>query len=197
MAQNLLYLVPVVRKLSLVSQNLIFNAIYRRYFDHRVSIFGFPIVSFAPVSHVKVGKNLVLISESYFSQPGVNHPVILRTLSSEARLVIGNNVGISGGGICAAKEVVIGDNVMVGANAFITDTDFHPLDPAGRRFSSENVLSEKVEVEENVFIGMSALILKGVRIGKNSVIGAGSIVTTSIPANCIASGIPARVIRQL
>lgn len=194
---NFFYRIAGLRKAVLVLQNFLFNLYHKRTLKNSVRIFGFPIVSFAVHSEVKVGKNLVLISESFFSQPGVNHPVILRTLSPGAKLVIGNNVGISGGGICVAKEVVIGDNVMLGANAFVTDTDFHPLDPTGRRYRSDNVLTERVEVGENVFIGMNALILKGVKIGKNSVIGAGSIVTSEIPPNCVASGIPARVIRQL
>jgi len=59
------------------------------------------------------------------------------------------------------------------------------------------VVSKKVVVEDNVFIGMDCVVLKGVTIGKNSVIGAGSIVTKDIPRNCIASGIPAKVIRMI
>lgn len=178
-------------------QNFFFNAFYRGRLCNSVKIFGYPIVSLARSSEIRVGTNLVLISHSYFSEPGINHPVVIRTLNASARLFIGNNVGISGGGICVAQQVKIGNNVMMGANSFVTDTDFHPTDPKDRRFRKDNVVSKEVVIGDNVFIGMNALILKGVSVGENSVIGAGSIVTTDIPPNCIASGIPARVIRQL
>jgi acetyltransferase-like isoleucine patch superfamily enzyme len=186
-----------LRRLVLVIQNLIFNVFYQTRLGNRVKIFGYPIVSLAKSSEVRVGTNLVLISHSYFSEPGVNHPVVIRTLNPNARLSIGSNVGISGGGICVARQVKIGDNVMMGANSFITDTDFHPTDSTRRRFRRDNVASKEVVIQDNVFIGMNALVLKGVTIGQNSVIGAGSIVTGDIPPNSIATGIPARVIKQL
>jgi acetyltransferase-like isoleucine patch superfamily enzyme len=140
---------------------------------------------------------LVLISHSYFSEPGVNHPVVIRTLTSQARIAIGDNVGISGGGICAAQEVLIGNNVMFGANTFVADTDFHPIENIQRRYSTEGVKTSPVKIGDNVFFGMNVLVLKGITIGDNVVIAAGSIVTSDIPSNCIAGGIPARVIRDL
>lgn len=194
---TLLYSISGLRGLLLIFQNWLFNILYGRVFTNKVKVFGLPIISFANHSEVKVGTNLVLISHSYFSEPGIDHPVVIRTLNSSAKLVIGNNVGISGGGICVAQEVVIGDDVMMGANSFITDTDFHPVDPEKRRFRKDNVASRRVIIEENVFIGMNSTILKGARIGKNSVIAAGSIVTKDIPPNSIAAGVPARVIGQV
>jgi acetyltransferase-like isoleucine patch superfamily enzyme len=84
----------------------------------------------------------------------------------------------------------------------IVDTDFHALDPyvEGGRMSNndpKNVAAAPVIVEDNVFVGANSIILKGVTIGENSVIGAGSVVTRSIPANVIAAGNPARMLRQL
>ena len=193
---NFLYSIFGVRKVLLVMQNVFFNLIYYKHFRNRVSIFGLPIVVLAKKTQIENGQNLILISSTYFSEPGVNHPVMLRTLSAEARIVIGNNVGISGGGIVAAKEVILGNDVMLGANTFITDTDFHPIDPRERRFSITGVGVEPVKIEDNVFIGMNSLVLKGVTIGKNSVIGAGSIVAQSIPPNTIAAGIPARALKS-
>lgn len=194
---NVLYSIWGLRKLLIISQNLLFNLIYRKVFNNKVTVFGLPIISIANASMITVGDHLVLISSSYFSGPGVNHPTIIRTLTPEARLQIGNNVGISGGGICVAKEVIIGDNVLMGANAFITDTDFHPVQPENRRFRDSTKDSKTVVIEDNVFIGMNSLILKGVTIGKSSVIGAGSIVTKDIPPDSIAFGIPAKVTRQI
>lgn len=192
-----MYRLKILRRIVLELINFLFNFNYKKKLGNKIRVFGFPIISISKNSKINVGKNLVLISHSYFSEPGVNHPVILRTLNSSAKIVIGDNVGISGGGICAAEEVILGNNVMLGANTFITDTDFHPIDPENRRFSRENVLNRSVVIKDNVFIGMNSLILKGVTIGENSVIGAGSIVTRNIPPNSIAGGTPAKVIKSI
>jgi len=161
------------------------------------SLFGLPIISLCNGSKITIGKNLVLISTSYFSEPGVNHPVIIRTLNKDAELLIGENVGISGGGICCQKKVIIGNNVMFGANTFVTDTDFHPVDPKNRRYTRKGTKAAPVIIEDNVFLGMNVLVLKGVKIGKNSIIAAGSIVTSDIEENSIAAGIPAIKIKSL
>lgn len=194
---NILYQIFGLRKMILLIQKFFFLVIYRKNFDFTVNIFGFPIISFKDGSKVKIGKNLTLISTSYFSEPGVNHPVIIRTLDSKAELIIGNNVGISGGGICCAEKIIIGDNVMFGANSFVTDSDFHPVEPSNRRFSRENIKTAPVIIEDNVFLGMNVIVLKGVKIGKNSIIAAGSIVVNNIEANCIAAGIPAKKIKEI
>jgi acetyltransferase-like isoleucine patch superfamily enzyme len=186
-----------IRKILLIIQNCYFNFRYKKIFVNKIKIFGLPIIDVNKNSKAIFGNNLVLNSNSYFSEPGINHPVILRTLNSNAKLVIGNNVGISGGGICAAKSIEIGNNVMFGANAFVTDTDFHPIDVENRRFSRENIHTANVIIEDNVFLGMNTIVLKGVKIGKNSVIGAGSIVAQDIPENVIAAGIPAKVIKHI
>src|SRR6266536_93320 len=125
---NFLYSIFGLRKILLVFQNAFFNLAYRSCFQNHVAIFGLPIIVLAPNTCIENGRNLTLISSAYFSEPGVNHPVMLRTTNENARIVIGNNVGMSGGGIVAAKQVVLGNDVMVGANTFITDTDFHPID---------------------------------------------------------------------
>lgn len=186
-----------VRKLFLLIQNFIFNLVYSHYFNKRIKIYGFPIIAFKKGSKIMIGKNLVLISSPYFSEPGINHPVILRTISSDAKISIGDNVGISGGSIVAAKEITIGNNVLIGANVLISDTDFHPTTPKNRRYSNEHIGINPVIIEDNVFLGINSIVLKGVRIGKNSVIGAGSIVTSDIPRDSVAVGIPAKIIRTL
>jgi acetyltransferase-like isoleucine patch superfamily enzyme len=86
----------------------------------------------------------------------------------------------------------IGANALIGSCVEILDSDFHELHPERRRGGRPQMAAG--ELEENVFVGDVSKILKGVRIGANSVIGAGSVVTKSIPAGVIAAGNPARVI---
>ena len=194
---NILYGIPGLRKNILILQNILFLIKYGNYFPYTEKIYGLPIISFITNKKIKIGKNLALISTLYFSEPGINHPMIIHTLKQDAELIIGDNVGISGGRICCANKVIIGYNVMFGANTFVTDTYFHPIDPLNRRDSSEKINTAPVIIEDNVFLGMNVIVLKGVKIGKNSIIAAGSIVTREIEENCIAAGIPARKIKNL
>ena len=186
-----------LRRALLECQNLGFRVWYGRRLGQRLQLYGLPLLQVANWANLRIGKRVCLISDAYFSEPGINHPVIIRLLNPLARLTIGDDVGMSGGGICVQTEVRIGNGVMLGANAFITDTDFHPLLPENRRYSYEQVGTRPVVIEDNVFIGMNSLVLKGVRIGRNSVIGAGSIVSRDVPANEIWAGSPARFVRAL
>jgi acetyltransferase-like isoleucine patch superfamily enzyme len=171
-------------------------------FGDGVVYFGSPIISSANASRIIIGERCVLCSVSAFTALGVRHPVVLRTVRPEAVIQIGSDTGMSGASICAAISIKIGSRVLLGANVTIVDTDFHALDPyveGGRMHNNDpkKVAAAPVIVEDNVFVGANSIILKGVTIGENSVIGAGSVVTRSIPANVIAAGNPARVLRQL
>jgi maltose O-acetyltransferase len=87
---------------------------------------------------------------------------------------------------------------MLGANVTIADTDFHSLHPAQRSGHAHPTVGiAAVRIGKRVFIGTNAIILKGVTVGDNSVVGAGSVVTRSIPENSIVAGNPCRVIRAL
>ncbi len=118
------------------------------------------------------------------------HAVVLATRRPGAKILIGRDVGLTGTTIVAAERIEIGDRVQVGSNSTIVDTDFHPLDPAERQADFLAGAHAPVIIEEDVFIGMSCLILKGVHLGKGAVIGAGSVVTSSIPAGGDRSGKP-------
>jgi maltose O-acetyltransferase len=91
--------------------------------------------------------------------------------------------------------VRIGADALFGAHVEIFDSNFHDLHPARRRGGTPRMAP--VEIAENVFMGMGVRVLKGVTIGADSVIGAGSVVTAPIPAGVIAAGNPARVVREL
>lgn len=114
-----------------------------------------------------------------------------------AALTIGNNVGMSSTRLWIHESVRIGNNVKIGGCVLITDTDAHPMDYVVRRSSNEGTKSAPVVIEDDVWIGAHCIILKGVTIGARSVIGAGSVVTKSIPADCVAAGNPCRVIKGL
>jgi len=86
---------------------------------------------------------------------------------------------------------------LIGGNCKIWDSDFHSSDPAQRlKAANENFKTAPIIIGNNVFIGSSSIILKGVEIGENSVIGAGSVVTKKIPANEIWAGNPAQFIKK-
>lgn len=89
----------------------------------------------------------------------------------------------------------VGRDGLFGAHIEIFDSNFHDLDPLRRRDGT--VAMAPVEIGDNVFVGMGAKILKGATIGSDSVIGAGAVVSGSIPSGVIAAGNPARVIRNL
>lgn len=91
-------------------------------------------------------------------------------------------------------EVHIGNNVMIAPNVTITVTG-HPVHPELRKNFEQ--FSIPVKIEDNVWIGSNVVILPGITIGKNSVIGAGSIVTKDIPSDVIAVGNPCRVLRPI
>jgi maltose O-acetyltransferase len=96
---------------------------------------------------------------------------------------------------CEGPGIRIGARALLGSDVVLYDSDFHELDPRRRRGGRPAMAA--VDLGENVFIGDGARILKGVTIGRDSVVGAGSVVTASIPAGVIAAGNPARVIRAL
>lgn len=163
------------------------------------TLYGYPIVAVKPNCQITLGKGVVLCSDARFTALGVSCPTVLRALRPNARISIGSNTGLSGTVICSALSVEIGADCLLGADVQIFDTDFHKIAAENRRYDSSDdvVKCAPVTIEDNVFIGAGTKVLKGVRIGRNSVIGAGSVVTKDIPGNSIAAGNPARVIGQL
>lgn len=139
-------------------------------------------------SNISIGNNCEFNSTSYFNFRGINHRCIIQTGRKSASIVIGNNCGFSGCSIVSNCNISIGNHVLCGANVIIGDRDDHE-----DIYSSE---SKPIIIGNNVWLGMNVTVMKGVTIGNNSIIGAGSIVTHNIPNNVIAVGIPAKVIKQ-
>lgn len=118
-------------------------------------------------------------------------------VESGATVTIGDNVGMSSTRLWIADSLTIGNHVKVGAGVLIIDTDTHPIDYRLRRVTNDGTRHAPISIGDDVWIGAQSIILKGVTIGPRSIIGAGSVVTRDIPADCIAAGNPARVIRQI
>jgi acetyltransferase-like isoleucine patch superfamily enzyme len=154
-----------------------------------IRFFGLPRVRTASSSEVIVGASCVFRSGPGSNLIGINRRCILFT-DSNARLVIGNGSGFSGTVIGCFDRIILGKNVRCGANTLITDGDWHKGD-------SRVGPAKPIEIGDNVWLGVDVKVLKGVKIGNNSVIGAGSIVVSDIPANTIAAGNPCRVIRAI
>ncbi|HSQ79394.1 MAG TPA: acyltransferase [Candidatus Bathyarchaeia archaeon] len=161
------------------------------------SFYGAPVVQKHRRSVMTFGPGLQLRSRVRSNPLGIHHPVVLATLGPGAELRIGERFAMSGGSICVAERVTIGDGVAVGANSTIADTDFHPLRAELRAVRPNEGKTRPVVIEDDVFIGTDCLILKGVTIGRGSVIGAGSVVTASVPPGVVAAGNPARVVKEL
>lgn len=149
------------------------------------------------------GNNDIGIGDNfYFSSGNGVNPIASNLqgaiyLENGASLKIGNNVGMSSTRLWIHESAKIGNNVKIGGCVLITDTDAHPMDYMARRSSNEGTKSAPVVIEDDVWVGAHCIILKGVTIGARSVIGAGSVVTKSIPANRVAAGNPCRVIKNL
>lgn len=118
-------------------------------------------------------------------------------VESGASLTVENNVGMSSTRMWIHDSVKIGDDVKIGGCVLMTDTDAHPMDFMTRRSSNEGTKSASIVIEDDVWIGAHCVILKGVTIGARSVVGAGSVVTKSIPTDCVAAGNPCKVIKNL
>jgi acetyltransferase-like isoleucine patch superfamily enzyme len=111
----------------------------------------------------------------------------------KGRIRIGNYCLICPGvRIGAADDITVGDNCMIASNAYITDSDWHDI---YNRITMGK--TAPVNIANNVWIGDSAIVCKGVTIGENSIIGAGAVVVDSVPANRVAAGNPAKIVKQL
>ncbi len=112
----------------------------------------------------------------------------------EGRLTIGDYVLISPGTqIIASESISIGSNTMFASGCYVSDSDWHDTYDRTRELDKH----APIVIGENCWLGVRVIVGKGVTIGDNSIIGAGSVVTRDIPPSCIAAGNPARVVREL
>jgi maltose O-acetyltransferase len=105
---------------------------------------------------------------------------------------IGDNNFINGVFISASSRVKIGNNCKFGPITMIMDSDFHDI-----KDHSKDGQTSEIIIEDNVWVGARATILKGVTLGEGSIVAVGSVVTKSVPPNSIAAGVPAVVVKQI
>ena len=147
--------------------------------------------------HLKVFGNNISIGDYATLITAPDKRIDLSTWETDkinGELQLGKYILISPGtSIRSAKKIVIGDSTMIASNVTITDSDWHDIYDR-----TDYVASPKeVIIQENVWIGEKSLILKGSKIGKNSIIGAGSVVSGEVPANVVFAGNPAKEIKKL
>ncbi|MCI8402380.1 MAG: acyltransferase [Lachnospiraceae bacterium] len=146
---------------------------------------------------IKIGKNTIINSSMDANPIGGDSRTIF-SLKSDAELSIGEDSGISNTAIVCHSRVTIGSRVRIGGGTKIYDTDFHSLSFEERMdYATETVNTKPVSIEDDAFVGAHCIILKGVRIGQRSIVGAGSVVTKEIPDDEVWAGNPARFIRRL
>ena len=128
-------------------------------------------------------------------------------ISNKGKIVIGENTSIRKNCILnCANRIIIGDNVIFADNVIVSDTNHHPVNPEDRLIMIQSGWSTKlwswdyadsneVKIGNNVWIGQYSRILKGVVIGDNAIVASNSVVTKDVPANAIAAGNPAKIVK--
>lgn len=160
---------------------------------------GVPVIHMSLNSVCVIGKNFSMGNWVVNNASGVKAKSKIEVRRG-AELIIGENVGITSVTIMCFDKIHIGDNVMIGVGSHIFDTNFHNINPVDRiqkKDPKDTVRTAPIIIKDNVFIGAFSIILKGVTIGKNSVVAAGSVVTKSIPDNQIWGGNPAQFIKEI
>lgn len=159
---------------------------------------GLPVVRMSNGGSAEIGDGFVIRSQAAFTDTGGDQPSKI-VVKKGARLSIGNNVGVSASSIICHHRINIGDNVCIGGGCVIFDTNFHPINSLERAnpITCNNGKVGTVDIKSNVFLGTSCIITKGVTIGENSVVAAGSVVVKDIPANEIWGGNPAKFIKKI
>ena len=167
-------------------------------FGKNLNLYGIPVIFKKKGSQLSIGENCTIKSSFLSNLVGLSQRTIIVSRTEEAKINIGNNVGISGATIYARKSISIGDNTLIGGNVKIFDNDFHPIEVEARNIDDKDAIrTREVVIGKDCFIGCNTLILKGTKIGDGSVVGAGSVVCGQFPGGVVIAGNPAKVIKML
>jgi len=183
-----------VWRLLVVLRDFLFCFFVGVKWDISWRFYGLPHIQQRKFGSIVIGKRFVAISKARFNSIGLFQPVILKCLSPDAKIVIGSDTGLSGCTLSARKSILVGSHVLIGSGVLIVDHDAHPLSSQSRREKNNSGECCEVVIEDDVFIGARAIILKGVRVGKGAIVGAGAVVSRSVPEYKIVAGNPACVV---
>lgn len=171
--------------------------------------------------NIQIGDNTVIDSASAFKhffserEPGLiigNHVTLCRAsfaTEGQGLIEIGDYCYVSNAALVCTEHIAIGSHVFIAGGVTIADSDFHPIAPAARLADTiatsplgnhqhrPRVASRPVIIENGVWIGFNATIMKGVRVGENAVIEAGAVVIRDVPAGSTVSGNPAKPVEPV
>jgi acetyltransferase-like isoleucine patch superfamily enzyme len=159
-----------------------------------------------PKASLSIGDDFVIFSGDSLNPLCRNIQGCIYLPFSSSRIEIGNDTGLSSPCLWAKDRITIGNRVKIGGDCILMDTDAHNLDfrvrcskeiVDGYIKDSVTASSAPIVIEDDVLVGTRCIILKGVTIGARSIIGSGSVVTKSIPADSVAAGNPCKVIRKI
>lgn len=146
---------------------------------------------------ISIGENVILRSGTSTNPLGGSDKLKL-AVSENGIIRIGDNVGISNSCIRSYSSIIIDNDVYIGGDCKIYDTDFHSVKYEDRiRYHDYNKKSAPIHIKKGAFIGAHSIILKGVTVGERAVVGAGSIVTHNIPDDEVWGGNPAKFIKKI
>lgn len=193
-----------LRKIFYTYWNRIFFRINKIKFGANMLVYNQVYLLKHPTANITIGDNFIFTSGEAFNPLCRNIRGCIYA-NENSTIKIGDNVGISSACLWAKEKIEIGNNVKIGGDCILMDTDAHSLDfrirnskqmhENGQSLDTFLANSKPIFIEDDVLIGTRCIILKGVTIGARSIIGSGSIVTKNIPNDCIAAGNPCRVIK--
>ena len=181
--------------------------LYGVCFGNNMQIYSKVYLAMASGSRIMIRDDFVYTNGEAFNPLSRNIRGCMYTAFPYSSITIGNGTGISSACLWANTSITIGSHVNIGGDCLIMDTDAHNLDYMIRRSHEKDVHGFRIDslsaatapivIEDDVLIGTRCIILKGVTIGARSIIGSGSVVVKTIPADCIAAGNPCKVIKYI
>lgn len=143
--------------------------------------------------HIKIGKNVLLD----YRVEGHTYKTGLFAYYKHSSIILGDRCRLSGAVIFCRRKVVLGNDCRLAPGVILMDNNSHAVSFNSSDRQSGNVDEAPVILGNNVWIGLRSIVLKGVTIGDNSIIAAGSVVTKDVPSNCIVGGNPAKFLKNI
>ena len=166
----------------------------KKFFNTNTGVVADNSLTLRLPQYIQCGQNVIIGTESKLLCWDSNNNKVFK---KRPEIKIGNNFHATRRlTIQCANKVIIGNNALFASDVFLVDYN-HGTNPNSANYLDNDLdISEGIFIDDGVWIGNNVIILGGVKIGEKTIIGAGSVVTHSIPAYCIAVGNPAKVIKR-